>query len=75
MASPYTPTFFLPDMSTSHPYISTGKEIEIVAVPSVAFKGPSKGYSIVCPNTGYIDIRIFFTFSAVTETSFSPAGK
>lgn len=79
-ASPYTLTSFLPVMSFLIPFIFAGKETEIVAVPSVAFRGPSRGYSIVNGNgnimyTGYNDIRIFFMRSAVTEIFFSPAGK
>ena len=58
------------------PFQVTGKDTEIVAVPLVAFLGPSKGYSTVPKNgIGLNDIRISFTFSAVTENTFSPSGK
>ena len=46
-ASPYTLTSFLSCMSISTPNSSAGKKIESVAVPPVAFSGPSKGYSTV----------------------------
>ena len=75
-ASPYTLTFFLPDISIFAPCIVAGKEIESVAIPSsFALSGPDKGYSIVCQNTGLNEARMFFTFSAVTENFFSPLGK
>jgi len=74
-AAPYTLTFFLPLISTVTPFQVTGNEAEIVALPLVAFSGPSKGYSIVRQNTGYNDTLIFFMRSAVTENFFSPAGK
>ncbi|PXF51482.1 MAG: hypothetical protein C4B55_03635 [Candidatus Methanophagaceae archaeon] len=63
-------------MSIFVPCILAGNEIESVATPSsVASSGPDKGYSIVCQNTGLNETLIFFTFSAVTENLFSPAGK
>jgi hypothetical protein len=75
-ASPYTVTSFLPFMFILAPCIVAGKEIESVAILfAVAFSGPDKGYSIVCQNTGLNEARILFTFSAVTENVFSPAGK